>query len=181
MSRWETELDHAVVTETEKKLKKPPLYKVLLHNDDYTTKEFVVQILQYVFHKEHTAAVQIMLLVHCGGDIARLKEELEGFFTTYLEPLPQGKEREPQQTLGFHRVLQRAVIHAQSAEKKEINGGNLLAAIFREPDSYAAYLLEKHGIARFDVINYISHGVSKLSTGEEWSTSSEEEGDEERP
>ncbi len=121
------------------------------------------------------------VLVHCGGDIARLKEELEGFFTTYLEPLPQGKEREPQQTLGFHRVLQRAVIHAQSAEKKEINGGNLLAAIFREPDSYAAYLLEKHGIARFDVINYISHGVSKLSTGEEWSTSSEEEGDEERP
>ena len=121
------------------------------------------------------------VLVHCGGDIARLKEELEGFFTTYLEPLPQGKVREPQQTLGFHRVLQRAVIHAQSAEKKEINGGNLLAAIFREPDSYAAYLLEKHGIARFDVINYISHGVSKLSTGEEWSTSSEEEGDEERP
>src|SRR5207245_11020570 len=67
MSRWETELDHAVVTETEKKLKKPPLYKVLLHNDDYTTKEFVVQILQYVFHKEHTAAVQIMLHVHKKG------------------------------------------------------------------------------------------------------------------
>src|SRR2546426_9394684 len=67
MSRWETELDHAVVTETEKKLKKPPLYKVLLHNDDYTTKEFVVQLLQYVFHKEHTAAVQIMLHVHKKG------------------------------------------------------------------------------------------------------------------
>jgi ATP-dependent Clp protease adaptor protein ClpS len=67
MSRWETEKDHAVVTETEKKLKKPPLYKVLLHNDDYTTKEFVVQILQYVFNKEHTAAVQIMLHVHKKG------------------------------------------------------------------------------------------------------------------
>src|SRR2546421_12077687 len=67
MSRRETEFEHGLVTETKKKLKKPPLYKVLLHNDDYTTKEFVVQLLQYVFHKEHTAAVQIMLHVHKKG------------------------------------------------------------------------------------------------------------------
>jgi ATP-dependent Clp protease adaptor protein ClpS len=67
MSRPEAEFDHEVVTETEKKLKKPPLYKVLLHNDDYTTKEFVVQVLQYVFHKEPTEAVQIMLHVHRRG------------------------------------------------------------------------------------------------------------------
>ena len=67
MSRREFESDHEVVTETKKKLKKPPLYKVLLHNDDYTTKEFVVEILQYVFHKEHTEAVQIMLHVHKKG------------------------------------------------------------------------------------------------------------------
>jgi ATP-dependent Clp protease adaptor protein ClpS len=67
MSRREREFDHEVITETKKKLKRPPLYKVLLHNDDYTTKEFVVQILQYVFHKEHTEAVQIMLHVHTTG------------------------------------------------------------------------------------------------------------------
>lgn len=67
MSRRETEFDREIVTETEKKLKRPPLYKVLLHNDDYTTKEFVVQILQYVFRKEHTEAVQIMLHVHKKG------------------------------------------------------------------------------------------------------------------
>lgn len=67
MSRRETEFDTEVVTETEKKLKRPPLYKVLLHNDDYTTKEFVVQILQYVFHKEYAEAVQIMLHVHKKG------------------------------------------------------------------------------------------------------------------
>lgn len=67
MSRRETEFDHEVVTETEKKLKKPPLYRVLLHNDDYTTKEFVVQVLQYVFHKEPSEAVQIMLHVHRKG------------------------------------------------------------------------------------------------------------------
>jgi len=67
MSRLESEFERDVATETEKKLKKPPLYKVLLHNDDYTTKEFVVQVLQYVFHMEHTEAVQIMLHVHRKG------------------------------------------------------------------------------------------------------------------
>ena len=67
MSRRETESEHGLVTETKKKVKRPPLYKVLLHNDDYTTKEFVVQILQYVFHKEQTEAVQIMLHVHKKG------------------------------------------------------------------------------------------------------------------
>src|SRR3989338_2441263 len=67
MSRQEIQPGHEGVTETKKKLKKPPLYRVLLHNDDYTTKEFVVEILQYVFHKEHTEAVQIMLHVHKKG------------------------------------------------------------------------------------------------------------------
>jgi len=71
MSKREKDSDHGVVVETEKetekKLKKPPLYKVLLHNDDYTTKEFVVQILEYVFHKAHTEAVHIMLHVHQNG------------------------------------------------------------------------------------------------------------------
>ena len=71
MSRKQRDFDHEVVLETEKKtekkLKKPPLYKVLLHNDDYTTKEFVVQILQYVFNKNQTEAVHIMLHVHQSG------------------------------------------------------------------------------------------------------------------
>lgn len=119
-------------------------------------------------------------IVQCGGDIARLKKALEEFFEAHLERLPAGLEREPQQTLGFHRVLQRAVLHAQSAEKKEIHGGNLLAAIFREPDSYAVYLLEEQGISRLDVVNYISHGISKISTGEDWPVSREEASEEER-
>ena len=62
-----TDLDHGVVTETEKKLKPPPMYKVLLHNDDYTTMEFVVEILQAVFQRSHTEATQIMLHVHRTG------------------------------------------------------------------------------------------------------------------
>jgi ATP-dependent Clp protease ATP-binding subunit ClpA len=120
-------------------------------------------------------------IVNCGGDIDRLRKGLEEFFQTHLEVLPEGSETQPQQTLSFHRVLQRAVIHAQSAEKKEINGGNLLIAMFREPDSYAVYLLQEQGITRFDVVNYISHGISKIATGEEWSQGEEEQGEEEKP
>src|ERR671925_642799 len=120
-------------------------------------------------------------IVACGGDVDRLNKSLEEFFEAQLESLPEGFNQEPQQTLSFHRVLQRAVIHAQSAEKKEINGGNLLIAMFREPDSYAVYLLEEQGITRFDVVNYVSHGISKISTGEEWSQNEEEHGDEEKP
>jgi ATP-dependent Clp protease ATP-binding subunit ClpA len=120
-------------------------------------------------------------IIHCGGDIDRLRKGLEAFFQTHLEALPGGSDHQPQQTLSFHRVLQRAVIHAQSAEKKEINGGNLLIAMFREPDSYAVYLLQEQGITRFDLVNYISHGISKIATSEEWPQSEEEQTEEEKP
>ncbi len=120
-------------------------------------------------------------ILNCGGDLERLRKSLEEFFSGQLETLPDGLIQEPQQTLGFHRVLQRAVIHAQSAEKKEINGGNLLIAMFREPDCYAVYLLEEQGITRFDVVNYISHGISKIATGEELPQSEDESSEEEKP
>jgi ATP-dependent Clp protease ATP-binding subunit ClpA len=121
-------------------------------------------------------------IVNCGGDIDRLRKSLEEFFQTHLETLPAGVDHQPQQTLSFHRVLQRAVIHAQSAEKKEINGGNLLIAMFREPDSHAVYLLQEQGITRFDLVNYISHGVSKIPAAEEWSPGEEAQSDtEEKP
>src|SRR2546426_11887640 len=122
-------------------------------------------------------------IVACGGDIDRLNKSLEEFFNGQMETLPQGWDQEPQQSLSFHRVLQRAVIHAQSAERKEINGGQLLIGMYREPDSYAVYLLEEQGITRFDVVNYVSHGISKIATGEEWSQgeqSEEEESNEEK-
>jgi ATP-dependent Clp protease ATP-binding subunit ClpA len=104
-------------------------------------------------------------ILNCGGDLALLRKDLEEFFETRLEKVADGLDRKPQETLGFHRVLQRAILHAQSAEKQEVHGGDLVAAMFRESDSYAAYLLLKQGITRYDVINYISHGVSKV--GEE--------------
>ena len=120
-------------------------------------------------------------IVHCGGDPARLKKGLEDYFTNQLESVHNALDHEPQETIGFHRVLQRAVIHAQSAEKKEINGVNLLIAIFREPDSYAVYLLEEQGLNRFDVVNFVSHGISKMPVGEDDPAGPGEAMDEERP
>ena len=137
--------------------------------------EFVcIEHLLFALLQDKNASAAI---VNCGGDLARLKKRLEEFFQTHLETVPEGLKREPQRTLGFHRVIQRAIVHAQSAEKKEIDGGNLLVALFREPDSYAVYLLEEQGVSRLDVINYISHGISKTSPAEEWSGNPEGERD----
>jgi ATP-dependent Clp protease ATP-binding subunit ClpA len=116
-------------------------------------------------------------ILACGGDVERLNKALEEFFDGQMEKLPAGLDREPQQTLSFHRVLQRAVIHAQSAERKEVNGANLLIAMFREADSYAVYLLEEQGITRFDLVNFVSHGVSKLGGEEEPAPRQDEEGE----
>src|SRR5438093_6507328 len=78
-----------------------------------------------------------------------------------MERLPAGTEAPPQQTLGFQRVLQRAAAHVQSAGKEEIDGRDVLVAIFREPESHAAYLLAEQGITRLDILNYVSHGIPK--------------------
>src|SRR5262249_47860023 len=96
----------------------------------------------------------------CGGNVPGLVRELE----TYLDDqdaMPPGQDRPPQQTIAFQRVLQRAAAHVQSAGRDEIDGRNLLAAIFREPDSHAAFLLSQQGITRLDVITYLSHGIAK--------------------
>jgi ATP-dependent Clp protease ATP-binding subunit ClpA len=141
--------------------------------------EFVcVEHLLFALLQDRETAAAI---IHCGGDPARLKKGLEEFFNSRLETVADGAERDPQETIGFHRVLQRAVIHAQSAEKKDISGGNLLVAIFREPDCYAVYLLEEQGITRFDIVNYISHGISKTPVGDEEFSAPPEAADDERP
>jgi ATP-dependent Clp protease ATP-binding subunit ClpA len=100
---------------------------------------------------------------HCGGDVAELKRELEQFFDEKLQRLPERADAAPEQTIGFQRVIQRAAAHVQSSGKDEILGRNVLVAIFREPDSHAAFLLEQQGITRLDVVSYISHGVSKIA------------------
>jgi len=101
----------------------------------------------------------------CGGDVVALRTELEQFLADNVEALPEGEESGPDQTLAFQRVFQRAAMHVQGAGRAQMTTGNLLVAMFRERDSFAVYLLEKQGVSRFDVINYISHGVSKVDPG----------------
>ncbi|HXG20228.1 MAG TPA: ATP-dependent Clp protease ATP-binding subunit ClpA [Methylomirabilota bacterium] len=108
------------------------------------------------------------IIRNCGGDVKTLQRDLERFFNEQMEALPEGVEEvEPQQTLGFQRALQRAAAHVQSSGKEVIEGRNLLVALFREENSFALYLLQKQGISRLDVLNYISHGISKIPVEEE--------------
>ncbi|HFE38645.1 MAG TPA: ATP-dependent Clp protease ATP-binding subunit ClpA [Gammaproteobacteria bacterium] len=102
----------------------------------------------------------------CGADIEQLKTEIAGFVDETTPQLVSDDERETQPTLGFQRVLQRAVFQVQSSGKKEVTGANVLVAIFSEQESQAVYFLNKQNITRLDVVNYISHGISKVH-GEE--------------
>ncbi|WP_266171955.1 ATP-dependent Clp protease ATP-binding subunit ClpA [Dyella subtropica] len=115
----------------------------------------------------------------CGVDLPRLTHELEKIIAETVPVLPHGDERDTQPTLGFQRVLQRAVYHVQSSGRKEVTGANVLVAIFGEKDSHAVYFLHQQEITRLDVVNYISHGIAKI--GDEPSASmpsSERDGEE---
>ncbi|MFK7892834.1 MAG: ATP-dependent Clp protease ATP-binding subunit ClpA [Granulosicoccus sp.] len=102
----------------------------------------------------------------CGGDLETLRDELDSFVDENTPLLDENDTRETQPTLGFQRVLQRAVFHVQSSGKKEVTGANVLVAIFGEQDSQTVYLLNKQNITRLDVVNYISHGIAKNSQDE---------------
>ena len=98
------------------------------------------------------------ILTGCGGDVGRIKEAIESFFAKNIPILSPGKSIDPVHALGFQRVIQRAVNHVISAEKAEVQAGDLLAALYGERDSFAVHFLEQEGISRLDVLNYISHG-----------------------
>jgi ATP-dependent Clp protease ATP-binding subunit ClpA len=99
----------------------------------------------------------------CGADLNALRRQLTDFIHESSPLLPDDEDRDTQPTLGFQRVLQRAVFHVQSSGKKEVNGANVLVAIFGERESHAVYLLNQQNIARLDVVNCISHGISKVA------------------
>jgi len=102
------------------------------------------------------------VLSACGVDAASLEKEIRKVLEDTVPYLADDDSRDTQPTIGFQRVLQRALYHVQSAGKDEVLGANVLVAIFSEKDSYANYLLNRHDVTRLDVINYISHGISKI-------------------
>ncbi|AKC88016.1 ATP-dependent Clp protease ATP-binding subunit ClpA [Pseudoxanthomonas suwonensis] len=98
----------------------------------------------------------------CGADGNRLRGELDQAIEASVSRLAEDDGRDTQPTLGFQRVLQRAVYHVQSSGKKEVTGANVLVAIFGEKDSHAVYFLTQQDVTRLDVVNYLSHGIAKL-------------------
>ena len=110
---------------------------------------------------DNHAAIDVLRA--CGADMERLRRELTEFIDSTTPLIPkQDHERETQPTLGFQRVLQRAVFHVQSSGKGEVSGANVLVAIFSEQESQAVFFLKQQQIARIDIVNFISHGISKV-------------------
>jgi ATP-dependent Clp protease ATP-binding subunit ClpA len=114
---------------------------------------------------DNEAAVKVLLA--CGADLTQLKGELKEFVEATTPRIPEDDiDRDTQPTLGFQRVLQRAVFHVQSSGKQEVTGANVLVAIFSEQESQAVYFLKSQSVNRLDVVNYITHGISKVSGAE---------------
>ncbi|WP_424946598.1 ATP-dependent Clp protease ATP-binding subunit ClpA [Candidatus Spongiihabitans sp.] len=102
-------------------------------------------------------------IVSCGGDIEALKKSLAHYLNNEVPLIPE--DEEPLPGLGFQRVLQRAIMHVQSSGNKKVKGNNILVAVFSEKESYAVYFLSQQEITRYDVVNYIAHGITKIPEG----------------
>jgi len=139
-----------------------------MHHEYLTLEHLLLALLKDVKTRQ--------VLTGCGANIRRLQKRLEEFLEQTVERLPAGVEADPQQTISVERVLQRAAIHALSAEQKIIDGGDVLVAIFREEESHALYLLQQEGVSRLDVLNYVSHGLPREGFGSEGQQEDEEGG-----
>src|SRR4030065_726613 len=101
----------------------------------------------------------------CGANMDELRKQLTQHIAEQTPRIAQDREVDTQPTLGFQRVIQRAILHVQSSGKKEVTGANVLVAIFGEKDSHAVYFLHQQGVTRLDVVNFISHGITKSPQG----------------
>jgi len=112
---------------------------------------------------DNASAAQVLRA--CGADIDELRKTVSNFITTHTPVTPGNDEVDTQPTVGFQRVIQRAILHVQSTNKKEVTGANILVALFGEKDSHAVYFLTQRNINRLDVVNYIAHGIDKTQPG----------------
>jgi ATP-dependent Clp protease ATP-binding subunit ClpA len=101
------------------------------------------------------------ILAACGADLPQLRRDLDRYLNDQIEQFSRGQQKEPEQTLAFRRVLQTAVLHVQSAGRQEVQSGDVLAATLQQNKSHAAQLLAAHGVTRLDVLQYITHGITK--------------------
>ncbi|HYE15005.1 MAG TPA: ATP-dependent Clp protease ATP-binding subunit ClpA [Pyrinomonadaceae bacterium] len=97
----------------------------------------------------------------CGARVEALASELETFFDEKMERVPQASELLPEYTAAFQRVVEYALLQAEGSGQREVDGGNVLAALYQQPNSHAVYLLKKQGVTRLDILNYLAHGITK--------------------
>ncbi len=116
----------------------------------------------------------------CAANVNELRKELNAFISEHTPTVAGTEEIDTQPTLGFQRVIQRAILHVQSSGKKEVTGANVLVAIFGEKDSHAVYFLQRQGITRLDVVNFISHGITKAPQGSAKPGGEAEQGEQEQ-
>jgi ATP-dependent Clp protease ATP-binding subunit ClpA len=102
------------------------------------------------------------ILAACGADLPQLRRDLDKYLDEHIEQFSRGQQKEPEQTMAFRRVLQTAVLHVQSAGRQEVQSGDVLAATLQQSKSYAAQLLAGQGVSRLDILEYITHGISKV-------------------
>ncbi len=123
---------------------------------EYVTLEHLL----YALLHEKTAG---NIVRRCGGDAEALVRDLEKFFAEKMKTVAAASgEQMPEYTKAFQRVVEYALLQAEGSGQKEVDGGNVLAALFQSPNSHAVYLLKKQGITRLDILNYLAHGISKL-------------------
>jgi|WetSurMetagenome_2_1015567.scaffolds.fasta_scaffold00195_7 ATP-dependent Clp protease ATP-binding subunit ClpA len=137
------------------------IHDAKIRRHEYLTAE---HILFALIHDERG----IDIITGCGGNILRIKASLESFFEKDIPRIPEGSDVSPSAAAGFQRVIQRAIGHVHAAEKEEVDAGDMLAALLLEEDSHAVFFLEKEGISRFTLLNFISHGDSDTASGRDY-------------
>lgn len=130
--------------------------------DDCVKRRHEFVTLEHLLHALLDEKTTADVIKSCGGNISSLRKELDDFMALNIEQLPDRKHVNPEATSAFQRVMDRALMQARASAQSTVDGGNVLAAMFQEKRSHAVYLLEKQGITRLDVLNYISHGISKV-------------------
>src|SRR5918993_912162 len=126
---------------------------------EYVTLEHLL----YALLHEKTAG---NIVRQCGGDAEALVRDLEKFFAEKMKTVDDAGEQMPEYTKAFQRVVEYALLQAEGSGQKDVDGGNVLAALFQAEHSHAVYLLRKQGVTRLDVLNYMAHGISKLDAGD---------------
>ncbi|MEP7147600.1 MAG: ATP-dependent Clp protease ATP-binding subunit ClpA [Acidobacteriota bacterium] len=128
------------------------------YKHEYVTLEHLLYALV-----QNSSAAEV--LTHCGADLQTLRDSLLEYFHDVLEKMPEGSKQLPELTSTFQSIIQYAVLQAEGSGQSAVDGGNILAAFYQAEQSYAVYLLLQQGVTRLDILNYISHGISKIDTG----------------